>query len=76
MSRSSNQIFSDAEVERLVIGPAGGLSAFSLKACPGFKLVQYTGQGGTYDFSIEDDTLAQAVVEYLERMGVPEMPAG
>lgn len=71
MSKGDHKL-SDAEIERLVIVPGGGLSAFTLKACPGFKLVQQSSDGATLDLIIEDDALAQAVVEYLERMGVPE----
>jgi hypothetical protein len=69
-------LFSDSDIERLVIEPGGGLSAFHLKVCPGFKLIQWSQEGTVLDLVLEDDALASATVNYLERMGVPQRPRG
>jgi hypothetical protein len=66
--------FTDTEIEQSVIEPSGGLSAFHLLVCPGYKLIKWVHDGVVSTLIIENDALYEATVNYLERAGVPQKP--
>jgi hypothetical protein len=66
--------YSDNDIEARIIAPLGGLAAFRLKRCPGFKLfLYYSEDGKLFDLILEDDLLDESTIKYLEKSGVPEI---
>lgn len=66
--------YTDAEIERSVIEPGGGLSAFQLTVCPDYKTIKWLRDGEVLDLIIEDNDLYEATINYLERASVPQKP--
>ena len=62
------------EIEESVIKPHGGIEYFRLVKCPGYKIPRYLSSDGVeMDLVIEDDSLNDATIAYLESHGVQEV---
>lgn len=60
---------------RKVVEDFGGISNLRLTNCPGFKLIGYLHESGTWiDLVIEDDNFNDELITYLEEMEAKEVP--
>jgi hypothetical protein len=71
----NNDLLSDEAIVEGIIKPAGGVNRFRLIVAEGYKAIQKIGDDNIrHNLLIEDDALNQALISYLERHGVEQVP--